>query len=188
MIQKLFQDALDTHQLLVQDPIFLKQVEQVAQACATAIQNKNTIFLCGNGGSFADAQHIAAEFVGRFLVERGPLPAICLGTNASSVTAIGNDYSFNDIFSRELLCLAKPNDVCIGITTSGNSPNVVSAIKVGLQNQVTVFGLTSNKQGAITQLCPCIEVPSSSTPRVQECHILIGHIICQWVDHVGQFN
>ncbi len=182
MIQTILKEAADTHQLLIDDQPLQKNIQSLASACTTAIQNGHKIILCGNGGSFGDAQHICAEFVGRFLQDRHALPAICLGCNSSSTTAIGNDYSFNDIFSRELSALGQTGDVLIGITTSGNSSNVLTAIDVALEKNIQVFGLTSNKKGAITEKCPCIEVPSDHTPRVQECHILIGHIICEMVD------
>ena len=130
-----------------------------------------------------DAQHITAEFVGRFMKERKSLPAVTLGCNASSITAIGNDYSFDEIFSRELSSIGNAGDVLIGITTSGNSSNVIRAIEVAQKKNITSFGFTSSKKGQITELCPCIEIPSTHTPRVQECHILIGHIICEIVDN-----
>ena len=182
MIQTLFHEAATLHQSLVEDTHLHNQLDVVSKACLTALQNGRKIILCGNGGSFADAQHICAEFVGRFLKERHSLPSICLGCNSSSTTAIANDYSFNDVFARELSSIGQSGDVLIGITTSGNSANVLSAIDVAKEKNIQAFGLTSNKKGLITQQCPCVEIPSSHTPRVQECHILIGHIICELID------
>jgi D-sedoheptulose 7-phosphate isomerase len=182
VIQDIINNAIQTHQRLALDPKVMEQVQALGTACTQALQNNNKIILCGNGGSFADAQHIAAEFVGRFIKERHSLPSIALGCNASSTTAIGNDYSFDEIFSREFSSLGQPGDVLIGITTSGNSPNVLAAIDVALEKNIQAFGLTSNKKGAITKKCPCIEIPSDQTPRVQECHILVGHIICEMID------
>ena len=183
MIKSILNDALNTHQLLVQDHSLHQSIEQIAKACIAALKNDCKIILCGNGGSFADAQHITAEFVGRFMKERKSLPAVTLGCNASSITAIGNDYSFDEIFSRELSSIGNAGDVLIGITTSGNSSNVIRAIEVAQKKNITSFGFTSSKKGQITELCPCIEIPSTHTPRVQECHILIGHIICEIVDN-----
>ena len=182
MITSILNDAYETHKRLLNDSNVHDPIQSVATACISAIQSQHKIILCGNGGSFADAQHICAELVGRFMKDRHSLPSIALGCNASSTTAIGNDYSFDDIFSRELSAIGQPGDVLIGITTSGNSPNVLAAIDVAKEKNIQAFGLTSNKKGLITQQCPCIEIPSDKTPRVQECHILVGHIICEMID------
>jgi D-sedoheptulose 7-phosphate isomerase len=184
VIQDIINNAIQTHQRLALDPKVMEQIQALGTACTQALQNNNKIILCGNGGSFADAQHIAAEFVGRFIKERPSLPSIALGCNASSTSAISNDYGFDQVFSRELSAIGSEGDVLIAITTSGNSPNVLAAIDIALQKNMPIFGLTGNNKGAITQKCPCIEVPSSDTPRIQECHILIGHIVCEMVDRV----
>ena len=182
MIQNILNDAAHLHELLANDHQLQLQIDGVGKACVHAIQHGRKIILCGNGGSFADAQHICAEFVGRFLKERRSLPSVCLGCNSSSTTAIANDYAFDQLYARELSSIGQEGDVLIGITTSGNSANVLNAIDVAKEKNIQAFGLTSNKKGLITQQCPCIEIPSSHTPRVQECHILIGHIICELVD------
>lgn len=183
MIKQILQASAELHQQLIDDDHLQETVTRVANACKHAIQSNNKIIFCGNGGSFADAQHITAEFVGRFLKDRQALPALTLGCNLSSTTAISNDYHFETIFSRELLALGQPGDVLIGITTSGNSANVLNAIDVALEKEIHAFGFTGNKKGQITSKCPCIEIPSDSTARIQECHILVGHIICELVDH-----
>ena len=182
MIKSILDEAASLHEFISNDQNIHSQIQTIANECIKAIHNHHKIILCGNGGSFADAQHISAEFVGRFLKDRHALPAICLGCNLSSTTAITNDYSFDEVFARELSAIGKPGDVLIGISTSGNSSNVLNAIKEAKRNGIHAFGLTSNKGGLITKECPCIEIPSASTPRVQECHILVGHIICQLVD------
>ncbi|MBL6723281.1 MAG: SIS domain-containing protein [Candidatus Margulisbacteria bacterium] len=182
MIHDILTDAAHVHSLLHSDTNIQEQIQQLADACIAAIKNNHKVILCGNGGSFADAQHIAAELVGRFLKERHALPAICLGCNASSTSAIGNDYSFDDIFARELSAVGQAGDVLIGISTSGNSSNVLKAIHVANAKGIHAFGLTGNTKGAITRTCNCIEVPSNHTPRIQECHILVGHIVCELID------
>jgi D-sedoheptulose 7-phosphate isomerase len=182
MIQNILNDALHVHEQLANDHQLQLQLDTVGKACIQAIQHGHKIILCGNGGSFSDAQHICAEFVGRFLKERRSLPSVCLGCNSSSTTAIANDYAFDQLYARELSSIGQEGDVLIGITTSGNSANVLAAIAVAKEKNIQAFGLTSNKKGLITQQCPCIEIPSAHTPRVQECHILIGHIICEMVD------
>ena len=182
MIKSILGEAAALHELISKDQTLHSQIQTIADECIKALNNDRKIIFCGNGGSFSDAQHITAEFVGRFLKDRHALPAICLGCNLSSTTAITNDYSFDEVFARELSAIGQPGDVLIGISTSGNSRNVLTAINEAKKNNIHVFGLTSNKGGLITKECPCIEIPSASTPRVQECHILVGHIICQLVD------
>lgn len=158
-------------------------VAKVSEILVGALDNGGKVLLFGNGGSAADAQHIAAEFVGRFAFNRPPLPALALSVNTSCVTAIGNDYGFDLVFSRQLEALARPGDVAIGITTSGNSPNVLHAMavarKMGLHT-VAFTGCTGGKLKNAVDHCIC--VPSDQTPRIQECHILIGHIISELVE------
>jgi len=137
----------------------------------------------GNGGSAADAQHIAAELTGRFFLERQPLRAIALHVNTSALTAIGNDYGYEHVFARELSAHARPGDVFLAITTSGNSQNILSAIDVARKSQVAVIGLTGESGGKMRAVCDlCLCVPSRSTPRIQEMHITIAHAICQLVE------
>lgn len=149
-----------------------------------ALKNGNKILLCGNGGSAADAQHIAAELTGRYKTERRGLPAIALTTDTSALTAIGNDYGYDRVFDRQVESLAKKGDVLIGISTSGNSKNVTNALKVAKDFGCDTVGFTGRDGGAMNELCNVnLIAPSSNTPRIQEMHILFGHIICQIIDN-----
>lgn len=142
------------------------------------------ILFCGNGGSAADSQHLAAELMGRFLRDRGPLPALALTVDTSALTAIGNDYGFDDVFSRQLRGVGRTGDVLVALSTSGNSRNVLSAIAVARQMGISVIGMTGESGGAMGVLCDmCFRVPSSATPRIQEMHIAIGHTICELVEN-----
>jgi D-sedoheptulose 7-phosphate isomerase len=174
--------SISVKQLLLQDTALLEQVERLSQLCLRCLQSGGKILFAGNGGSFADAQHLAAEFTGRFLFDRAPLPAIALGTNNSAVTAVGNDYGFEQVFARELRALARRGDVFIAITTSGNSPNILQAVGAALELGVTVVGLTGQSGGLLRQRCESICVPATQTARIQECHILLGHIVCELVE------
>ena len=182
MIQKILQQSADLHDILVSDSSLQKMIDHIAKTCINALNNDHKIIFCGNGGSFADAQHIAAELVGRFLQDRQSLPAIALGCNGSTLSAVSNDYNFDSVFARELSSMGQKGDVLIGISTSGNSLNIINAIKEAQKKELVTFGFTNNQKGTIVSLCQCIEIPSSSTPRVQECHILIGHILCELID------
>lgn len=148
-----------------------------------ALQKGKKIILCGNGGSAADAQHIAAEFTGRFVKERKALAAIALTTDTSALTAIGNDYGFDKIFERQFEAIATPGDILIGISTSGNSNNVINALKKATEMGCITIGLTGNDGGIVSEICKInIVIPSSITARIQEMHILIGHIFCDYID------
>ncbi len=148
-----------------------------------SLKNNHKLIICGNGGSAADAQHMAAEFVNRFLKERKPLPAISLTTDTSIITSISNDYSFDDIFSKQIEALGHKGDILIGISTSGNSKNVENAIEAAKQKNIFCIGLLGKDGGKINSLCDLsIVIPSNSTPRIQEMHILIIHTICQIVE------
>ena len=161
----------------------LQTIEDAVSACITALMAGNKIILAGNGGSAADAQHIAAELVGRFETERPGLPAITLTTNSSTVTAVANDYNYDNIFRRQVQALGQRGDVFIGISTSGNSPNVVAAIEQCKEQGISVIGLTGERGGKMQQLCDiCVRVPSTNTARIQESHITIGHILCSLID------
>ncbi len=150
----------------------------------SAIQGGKKIILCGNGGSAADAQHIAAEFTGRFVKERKPLAAIALTTDTSALTAIGNDYGFDKIFERQVEAIAMRGDILIGISTSGNSKNVINAFKKANDIGCMTIALTGNDGGIMSEYCNInIIIPSSITARIQEMHILIGHIFCSYVDN-----
>jgi len=160
-----------------------KQIVAAAQIIIEAYQKGGKILLMGNGGSAADAQHIAGELVGRFKKERKALPAIALTTDTSILTAIGNDYGFNEVFRRQVEALAQHEDVVIGISTSGNSPNVLLAIEKANEIGAKTIGLSGKGGGKLAQLASlCLVVPSDDTPRIQETHITIGHIICDLVE------
>jgi D-sedoheptulose 7-phosphate isomerase len=149
-----------------------------------ALKNGNKVLLCGNGGSAADAQHIAAELTGRYKTERRGLPGIALTTDTSALTAIGNDYGYDRVFDRQVESLANKGDVIIGISTSGNSKNVVSALKLGQDLGCKTVGFTGRDGGAMNDVCNInLVVPSNNTPRIQEMHILFGHTICQIIDN-----
>jgi D-sedoheptulose 7-phosphate isomerase len=179
-VAQLFQEHLDTVQAL-RDQI--PAIERLGALLAQRLKEGRRIMLCGNGGSAADSQHIAAEFVCRFETERHPLPAIALTTDTSALTAIGNDYGFERVFARQLQALGQTGDVLIGISTSGNSPNVLEAVRKAKEIGVTSIGLLGGSGGPIgAEVDHALIVPSKVTARIQECHILIGHIWCGMTD------
>lgn len=156
---------------------------QVAEKLIEAFNSGKKVLLCGNGGSAADAQHIAAEFVGKFYFDRPALPAEALTVNTSSITAIGNDYSFDQVFSRQVEAFGVPGDLCIGISTSGNSRNVIEAFQAAKRIGMTTVALTGASGGQmVSKVDYCIQIPSTDTPRIQEHHILVGHILCEIVE------
>jgi len=160
------------------------EIEKASQIIVDALKNGNKVLLCGNGGSAADAQHIAAELTGRYKTERRGLPGIALTTDTSALTAIGNDYGYDRVFDRQVESLANNGDVVIGISTSGNSKNVVSALKLAQELGCQTVGLTGRDGGAMNDVCDVnLIVPSDNTPRIQEMHILFGHTICQIIDN-----
>lgn len=158
----------------------------IQKACKMAIeciQKDAKVLLCGNGGSAADAQHIATEFTGRYKTERRGLCAIALTTDTSALTAIGNDYGFDRVFSRQVEAIAKENDLLIAISTSGNSQNIINAIQEAKRKKCKILGLSGKNGGLMNEICDLnVVIPSDNTPRIQEMHILIGHIICQAID------
>jgi D-sedoheptulose 7-phosphate isomerase len=168
---------------LLEDAAFLKTVSQAAAEITGALKRGRKVLFFGNGGSAADAQHLAAELVGRFERERPGLPAIALTTNTSTVTAVANDYSFEMIFARQLEALGAPGDVAVGISTSGKSPNVLAALRMAKDKKMVTVGMTGKNGGAMRELADlCIRVPSERTARIQEVHILVGHVFCEIVD------
>jgi D-sedoheptulose 7-phosphate isomerase len=175
--------ALSGHQDTVRAVAALEgAIIAAAEAIAAAFAGGHQLLLCGNGGSAADAQHIAAEFTGRYLTERTPLPALALTTNTSGLTAIGNDYGFDEVFARQVRAHGRSGDVLLAISTSGSSANVVSAMGAAREHGMKVVGL-SGPGGSMAGACDvCLSVPGDSTPRIQEGHILIGHIICGLVE------
>jgi D-sedoheptulose 7-phosphate isomerase len=162
-----------------------EEIEIFADKSIEALKDGNKILLMGNGGSAADSQHIAAELVGRYKKERKGLPAIALTTDTSILTAVGNDYSFDEIFSRQIKALAQKGDIVVGISTSGNSENVIKGILKAKELGCYTVGLLGKNGGKIKEISDLnIIVPSNNTPRIQECHILIGHIVCELIDEV----
>jgi D-sedoheptulose 7-phosphate isomerase len=182
-IRRLIEASIASKQSLLSNTELLSTLAQVSQILLRAFKGGNKALLFGNGGSAADAQHIAAEFVGRFAFDRPALPAMALSVNSSCVTAIGNDYGFDRVFSRQVEALGRPGDVAIGISTSGTSPNVVTALSMARKMKLHTVGLTGHSGGTMRNSADyCVCVPAKETPRIQECHILIGHIISELVE------
>jgi D-sedoheptulose 7-phosphate isomerase len=182
MIKQHIKGSIEVKEALLNSQDIIDLIAEIADTCVNAIQAGHKIILAGNGGSFADAQHISAEFTSRFLKERRSLASLALGCNNSAISAIGNDYGYEQAFARELSSIGNPGDVFIPISTSGNSPNILVAIEIAKERGLTIYGLTGKSGGKMASACICLQVPSDETPRIQECHILIGHIICAVVD------
>ena len=184
-LSKIFENietSLSLHQEILNDTAIHKTLFFAAQNAAERIKRGGKIIFAGNGGSFADAQHLAAEFIGTMGRKRKSLPAIALGTNSSSLTAIGNDYSFSEIFNRELKALGSKNDFIILISTSGQSENLIELIATIKEKEIESLALVGKNGGALSQNLPSIIIPSYRTERIQECHILLGHIFCELVE------
>lgn len=183
-IQQIFQSSIDAKQQLLASERLLQLTETVSVLIAGAFRNGHRLYFCGNGGSAADAQHLAAEFTGAFYNRNRPaLPAEALHVNTSYITAAANDYDYNSIYSRLVEGIMQPRDVLIGLSTSGNSGNVVKAFEAARAKGITTVGMTGEKGGALRPLSDYLfDVPSNDTPRIQECHMLIGHTICQLVE------
>jgi len=182
-IKNIFIESAQIKEKIAGDDKLLSRIEQVAFDIVKALKNEKKVLLCGNGGSAADAQHVAAELLGKFYMRRKALPAISLNTNVSVLTAIANDYSYDDVFSRQVEGLGKSGDILIGISTSGNSKNVVKAVETAKKLGIKTVCLTGENGGTLKNICDiCICVPSNSTPRIQEAHITIGHVICEVVE------
>jgi len=168
---------------LVDDYNLLCIIEEIINEVIRAFKGNNKVLFCGNGGSAADAQHLAAELSGRFYMDRPPLDSEALHVNTSYITAVANDYSFDEIFSRLVEARCKPGDVIFGLSTSGNSKNVINAMRTANKIGTTTVGFTGSKGGALPELCTyCICVPSHNVARIQETHIMLGHIICEIVE------
>jgi len=183
IIEKILDESLDVKEKSVRNNI--PGIILLAERIVTAFTNDRKVMLCGNGGSAADAQHIAAEFINRFELERPPLPAIALTTDTSIITCIGNDYSFDDIFAKQIKAIGVEGDVLLAISTSGNSRNVINAAEAARAQEIYVCGLTGGDGGKLKGISDsCLIVESKSTARIQETHILMGHIICKLVDYI----
>ncbi len=176
-------ESITTKQLFVDDVRNIELIKAVANHCINTFKNNGKVLLCGNGGSAADAQHIAAELSGRFNYDREPLYAEALHVNTSYITAVANDYGYDHVYSRMIKAAGKKGDIFIGISTSGNSPNVVNAVVEAKKQGMITVGFTGASGGKMDELVDmCIKVPSNNTARVQEVHLLVGHVICEEIE------
>ena len=174
--------SADLKQAVLADMDLQQRLADLAGDCIRVLKVGGKIFFCGNGGSFADAQHLAAELVSRLRFNRDALCAIALGTNSSNLTAIGNDYGYEQVFARELKALGSPGDLLIAISTSGNSPNVLQAVDAAKNMGIITYGWTGQSGGKMADVCHCIKVPSVQTDKIQEVHIMLGHIVCHLIE------
>jgi D-sedoheptulose 7-phosphate isomerase len=182
-ITEIIQQSIAVKAKIIYDADIIKEIGDIAGTCTEALCGGNKIMFCGNGGSAADAQHLAAELSGRFYIDRRPLAAEALTVNTSFLTAVSNDYSFNDVFARMLEGNGNEGDVLVGLSTSGNSENVIRAFKAAHLKNIITVALTGQTGGKLAPLSDfIIRVPSADTPRIQESHILIGHIICEIIE------
>ena len=182
-IIKAFKESIRVKQAFFDDAERLMLVKTVAEYCIESLEQGGKILFCGNGGSAADAQHLAAELSGRFQYDRKPLYAEALHVNSSFMTAVANDYSFDVVYSRMVEAAGHRGDVLVALSTSGNSANVVNAVKQAKKQNMITIGLTGENGGKLAELCElCIRVPSGNTARIQEMHILIGHVICEKIE------
>ncbi len=182
-IKEHFKDSISVKEQILNDDNLVELVKKASLEVIKAYKNGNKTLLAGNGGSAADAQHIAGEFVSRFYFDRPGIASIALSTDTSILTAIGNDYGYENLFSRQVQAQGNKGDIFIGISTSGNSKNIIKALEVCKEKGIFSIGLSGESGGAMNELCDiCIKVPSSCTPRIQESHIVIGHIICAIVE------
>lgn len=184
-MENIFKKNIEEHlEVITRIYSLTDDVLNAIEICTVTLRGGGKIMLCGNGGSAADSQHLAAEFTGRFIKDRKPLAAMALTTDSSALTCIGNDYSFADVFARQVIGLGNKGDCVIGISTSGNSENVIKAIKAANKIGMRAIGLLGRDGGELASLCECsVIVPSNITARIQEAHILIGHTICGAVEH-----
>jgi len=182
-IKNIIQSSIDTKQRLLEDPKLLHIIQNITDEMIACFKRDGQVLFCGNGGSAADAQHIAAEFSGRFYFDRAPLNAEALHVNTSYLTAVGNDYSYNEIYARMVNARGRKGDMLVGISTSGNSGNIVRAVEEAKKQEMIVVGFTGENGGLIKDLADyLVNIPSTDTPRIQESHILVGHIICELVE------
>jgi D-sedoheptulose 7-phosphate isomerase len=183
LVTERIRESAAVKQAMSEDSALVDVVRELAKACIDSLKRGGKLLLFGNGGSAADAQHLAAELVGRYLRERSALPAMALNTNSSSVTAIGNDYSYEEIFSRQIEAFGGRADVAIGISTSGNSRNIIRALRIAKDKGMATAAMTGRAGGMLKGIADyCVCVPSDETPRIQEAHILIGHVVCEIIE------
>jgi D-sedoheptulose 7-phosphate isomerase len=182
-ISKIIQSSIDVKQQILKDADLLKKIDTISDHITKAFKDGNRVYFCGNGGSAADAQHLAAEFSGRFYTDRDALPAEALHCNSSYLTAVANDYSYDVIYARLIKGIGQKGDFVIGLSTSGNSGNIIKAFEVAREKGIHTVGFTGDTGGKMKELSDyLINVPSKDTPRIQESHIMLGHIICQLVE------
>ncbi len=183
MLIKIFEESIETKKNILKDDEFFSNLERIIEVICNAIEKNKKILIMGNGGSAADAQHFAGEFINRFLMERKPLPAISLAADTSVLTCIGNDYDFTDVFKKQIEALGNDGDVLVGITTSGNSANIIEGFKAGREKGLINIGLLGKDGGAAKDFCDIsLIVKNNSTPRIQEVHITAIHAICEIVE------
>jgi D-sedoheptulose 7-phosphate isomerase len=183
MIKERIYSSIEVKQKLASDEKLLTIIQASADAMIETFKNGGKVLFCGNGGSAADAQHLAAELSGRFYFDRPPLPAEAAHVNTSFITAVANDYSFEEAYARYVLSVAEPGDILVAISTSGNSANILKAINAGKEAGMKIIGMTGAKGGQMKEKVDLlINIPSEDTPRIQESHILVGHIICEIVE------
>lgn len=182
-INSIIQNSISTQQAMLEDEQLLHTLDSVVQTCVETFRHDGKILLCGNGGSAADAQHIAAELSGRFYKDRPPLYAEALHVNTSYLTAVGNDYGYDEVYARMVRAAGRSGDVLVAISTSGHSPNVLRAAQAAQEIGMTVIGMTGAGGGQLAALSHhLLAAPSNDTPRIQECHILMGHILCELIE------
>jgi len=182
-IPAIIKESIRVKEQLLQDPGLMDRINQTIDVCTSALTRDGRIWFCGNGGSAADAQHLAAELSGRFYLDREPLFAEALHVNTSYLTAVANDYSFEEVYARLVRAKGRPGDVLFGLSTSGNSPNILRAFEEAQKRSIVTIGMTGESGGKLKALSTnLINVPSEDTPRIQESHILIGHIICELIE------
>ena len=175
-------ESIECKRRLLDSDELIKSIELAVESCLNSLRTGGKVIFAGNGGSFADAQHLSAEFVSRFMFDRDPLASIALGVNGSVISAVGNDYGYEQVFARELAAVGAQNDTIFAISTSGNSPNILKLVEVANEKNIQTFGLTGLSGGKLVSRCHCLQIPSDNTARIQESHILIGHIICGLVE------
>jgi D-sedoheptulose 7-phosphate isomerase len=182
-IKNIIRDSINVKQKLLENENLIATIEKIVDAISKAFQDGNSVYFCGNGGSAADAQHLAAEFSGRFYTNRKALPADALHCNTSYLTAVANDYSFDDIYARLIGGIGKAGDILIGLSTSGNSTNIVRAFETAKEKKMITIGFTGTTGGQLKGVSDYfLNIPSTDTPRIQEAHMLAGHIVCQLVE------
>ena len=182
-IQEIIKESIAVKTRVLEDPRLIGLVGGIVTLIVERFREGKHLYFCGNGGSAADAQHLAAEFSGRFYINRDALPSEALHCNTSYLTAVANDFSYDLIYSRLIKGIGKPGDILVGLSTSGNSPNIVKAFETAREKGITTIGMTGEGGGKLGELSDhLIDIPSRNTPRIQEAHMLLGHIICQLVE------